>query len=176
MQLNWVDITMIVVLSLALIIGLIKGFIRQLIGIVAVIAGLVLAIVYYPYAAELYLQFVSRNLLAQFLGFLTILIIVMTVGWLISMILSKVIKGPLRLLNHVIGGALGMMKGVLICGAFIFAMFVFSIRGEALKESVLAPYCIKMTKVAVGLIPQGLKDRFNQSYREIFRSGGKDDK
>lgn len=176
MQLNWVDITMLVVLSIALIIGLIKGFMRQLIGIAAVIIGLILAIVYYPYAAELYLRFVSRNLLAQFLGFLTILLIVMTVGWVISFLLSKLIKGPLKFINHVLGGGLGMIKGVLICGAFIFAMFVFSIRGDALKESVLAPYCIKMTKVAVGLIPQGLKDRFNQSYREIFRSGGKDDK
>jgi membrane protein required for colicin V production len=176
MQLNWIDIALMLVLGLALVIGLIKGFIRQLIGIAAVIAGLVLAIVYYPYAAELYLRFISRSLLAQFLGFITILIIVMILGWVISMLLSKVIKGPLRFANHILGGALGMIKGVLICGAFIFAMFVFSIRDNALKDSVLAPYCIKMTKVAVGLIPQGLKDRFNQSYREIFRSGGKNDK
>ena len=172
MQLNWVDITMIIVLSLALIIGLIKGLIRQLIGITAIIAGLVLAIVYYPYAAEVYLRFVSRNLVAQFLGFLTILLFVMAVGWIIAVILSKLIKGPMRMVNHVLGGAFGMMKGVLLCGVFIFAMFVFSISRDALKKSVLAPYCIKMTKVAVELIPQGLKDRFNRSYREIFRSGG----
>ena len=172
MQLNWIDITMIIVLSLALIIGLIKGLMRQLIGIAAILAGVILAVVYYPYAAELYLRFVSRNLLAQFLGFLTILLFVMAVGWVIAAILSKLIKGPLRMVNHVLGGAFGVMKGVLICGIFIFAMFVFSISSEALKESVLAPYCIKMTKVAVDLIPQGLKDRFNRSYREIFRSGG----
>jgi len=172
-QLNWVDITMIIVLSLALIIGMIKGLMRQVIGLMAVIAGVVLAIVYYPYAAEVYLRFVSRNLLAQFLGFLTILLFVMAIGWIIAAILSKLIKGPMRMVNHVLGGAFGVIKGVLLCGVFVFALFVFSIGSTALKESLLAPYCIKMTKVAVDLIPQGLKDRFNRSYREIFRSGGK---
>ena len=174
MSLNWLDIALLVVLALSLIIGLIKGFARQLIGLLAVAAGVILAFIYYPYVSELFVRLVARNMIAHFLGFLSILAGVMILGWVVTRLLSKLIKGPLKLVNHMLGGAFGLLKGILICGVVIFSMFVFSINKHTLQKSILAPYCVEMTRVAIDLIPQGWKEKFNRTYREIFQGGEED--
>ncbi|MEA3421749.1 MAG: CvpA family protein [Acidobacteriota bacterium] len=171
---NWLDIILLVILVITLVLGIIKGLIKEIVGILAVILGFILALVYYPHVSEIYIRFISNRTLSQFLGFLTIFLIVLCVGWLISRLFSKLMKGPLRILNHVLGGGFGLVKGILICGILVFAMLVFSI--NILKESRLAPCCLKMTRLAVGLIPKELKEKFNDAYGEVVNRRGKHEK
>ena len=54
MLFNWLDILLLVILAIAIIIGAIRGFIRQIIGLCAVIVGLILAIKYYSYGSQIF--------------------------------------------------------------------------------------------------------------------------
>ena len=172
MSLNWMDIILIVILVVTFILGLIKGLLRQVVGILAVIIGLILAITFYSYVSALYHQIISHKVVCHFLGFLTIFFGILALGWLFSYLLSKLVKGPLKFMDHVLGGGLGIIKGILICGVVVFALLVFPIDKKALKESVLSPYCLKITKAAVSLIPRELKDRFKEAYKEITKGEG----
>ena len=93
---------------------------------------------------------------------------VITIGWLIGRMFSKAMKGPLKFLNQVLGGAMGLVKGALICGIMVFALLVFPVDSEALQESLLAPSCVKITRGFIDLIPQDLKQAFFQAYQDIF--------
>jgi membrane protein required for colicin V production len=168
MTFNWLDIVLFIILVLSLVLGIVKGLMRQVIGLAAVLLGLVLAIVYYPYIAQLYLRWIESQVLCHFLGFVTIFIAVLCVGWLVSWLLSKIIKGPIKFLNHVLGGGLGLLKGVLICGILVFALLVFPVSLQALRDSSLAPYCLGMTKLVAKMIPQELKDTFKETYEDIL--------
>lgn len=170
---NWLDIVLFIVIGVTLVFGIIKGLVRQVIGILAVIVGLILALVYYPYIAYLFGRVISSQVLSHFLGFISIFLAVLCLGVAIAWLVSKIIKGPLKFMNHILGGGLGLIKGILICGVLVFALLVFPVNVKALENSYLAPYCLKMTKVVVGLIPQELKESFREAYEDIMGKRGK---
>jgi membrane protein required for colicin V production len=130
-----------------------KGLVKQVFGFLAVIVGLILALGFYSQVSWIYLRFITNEVLAHFLGFLTIFLVVLCCGWVSSYFLSKFIKGPLKLLNNILGGGLGLLKGILICGVVVFALLVFPISKKALKESALSPVCLQITRGIIGLIP-----------------------
>ena len=173
---NWIDVILISVLALTSILGVIKGLVKQVFGLLAGIVGLILALGFYSQVSWIYLRFVSKEVVANFLGFLTIFLAVLCLGWVSSYCLSKFIKGPLKLLNNILGGGLGFLKGILICGVVVFALLVFPISKKALKESVLSPVCLQMTRAMISLIPQELKEKFKEAYQEITRRVEKDGK
>lgn len=173
---NWIDVILISVLALTSILGVIKGLVKQVFGLLAGIVGLILALGFYSQVSWIYLRFVSNEVVANFLGFLTIFLAVLCLGWVSSYCLSKFIKGPLKLLNNILGGGLGLLKGILICGVVVFALLVFPISKKALKESVLSPVCLQMTRAMISLIPQELKEKFKEAYQEITRRVEKDGK
>jgi membrane protein required for colicin V production len=175
MVFNWLDILLLVIIAITVVIGAIRGFVRQIIGLLAVIIGLVLAIRYYPYGAEVF-TFVRNEVLAQLLGFFLVFAVVLCVGWVINILLAKAVRGPFRSMNHFLGAGLGLIKGILICGVVVFGLFVFPVNTRIVKESQLAPYCIKIVDTAYNLIPKELKDKFTEAYEEIMGKRGKNEK
>lgn len=167
MVFNWLDIVLLVIIVITVVIGAIKGLIRQVIGILAVVLGLILAIKYYVYGAELFL-FISDEVFSHLMGFFLIFLGTLLVGWLINRFVAKAIKGPFRSLNHLLGAGLGFIKGILICGVIVFGFLVFPVSTKALDDSLLAPYSIRITKTAYNLIPQELKEKFSEAYQEII--------
>ena len=168
MVFNWLDIILFIIIVVCLVMGIIKGLVRQVIGLAAVLFGLVIALVYYPFVSALYARWIESQVLSQFLGFITLFVAVLCLGFLISWLISKMIKGPLKFINHVLGGGLGFIKGVLISGILVFALLIFPVSIQALKNSYLAPYCLGMTKLVAKVIPQELKDTFKETYDEIM--------
>lgn len=176
MGINWFDFILIAVLLISLILGFIKGLIRQVIGILAVVGGLILASLYYSRVAKILYWLVSSELWSNLLGFIIIFIAVLFIGWLVGLLFSKLMKGPFKFLNHFLGGIFGFLKGILICGVIVFGFLAFPVDKQALKESRLAPYCYKATRATIILIPQELRERLKAAYQEIVVSVGKNGK
>jgi len=170
---NWLDIVFIVILAATAIFGIVRGFVRQVIGLAAVILGLILAGLYYGGMAEVIGKFVRDKLLCNFLGFLVVFLAVVAAGSLLGLLVSKAMKGPLALVNRALGGVFGLVKAVLICGIIAFALAAFEVGRPSVETSRLAPFCLGVTRAAVNLVPQDLKDKFVRSYQEIRKSGGK---
>ncbi len=167
-MLNWLDIVLIVILVITLILGIWKGLIRQLVGILAVILGLVLAWMYYDQAGSMFKPLVTDDFIAHFIGFFIIFLIVLLIGWIISRLFSKALKGSFKVMNHILGGLVGLIKGGLICGILTFALLVFPVNIKALKNSLLAPYCLKMAVGVIELVPKDIKNKFKAAHEEIF--------
>lgn len=169
---NWLDITLIVILFVALVMGIVRGLVRQVIGIAAVIAGLVLAVLYYRGVGRALDSFIHNSLFSDFLGFILVFGAVVAAGSVLGYLLTKAMKGPLALVNRLSGGAFGFIKGVLICGVLVFALTTFQVARPALATSRLAPVCFSITRAAVNLIPKEVRDKFESSYKEIRKGGG----
>ena len=172
---NWLDIVLLVILAITLILGCIKGLVRQFVGILAVIIGMILALTFYHSIGTFYRPLVSNDSIAHFLGFLSVFFIFLLLGWLVSRMFSKAMKGPFKFLNHVLGGFFGLLKGTLICGIIVFALLVFAVNTKALEGSMIAPSCLKMTMAVVHLVPQDLKDKFRDAYQGLIGRRGKND-
>jgi len=166
---GWLDIALAVILLVTFVTGLIKGLVRELVGVVAAAAGFLLAARWYGKAAAALGSLIHNPAVAKFLGFVLVFLAVVVLGALVAAVLSKLMAGPLKLANHLLGGVFGFVEGMLICGAFVFALLVFPVNRDALSASRLAPYCYGLTKVMVGLIPKSLKDEFASAYRDIVK-------
>ena len=166
---NWLDIVLIVILAVASIYGIVKGLVRQAFGFLSVILGLVFALSFYSQMAWLYQRFISSEVLTQFIGFLTVFLVVMCVGWACSNLISKMIKGPLKLLDKILGGCLGFLVGILICSVVIYALMVFPVSKKTLKGSQVSPVCMKMTKIMYGFFPKDLKKKFKEAYQDLTK-------
>jgi membrane protein required for colicin V production len=177
MMFNWLDILLLVIIAITVIIGALRGFVRQIIGLLAVILGLILAIKYYPYGKVVF-TFLRNEVLAQLFGFFLIFVIVLSVGWVINILLAKAVRGPFKSLNHFMGAGLGLIKGILICVVVVFGFLVFPVNTRILEESILTPYCMEIADTAYDLIPQELKDKFREAYLEIMgnEEEGEDEK
>jgi membrane protein required for colicin V production len=167
---NWLDIVLLVIVLLSFILGLIKGFVRQIVGIIAVIVGLIIAAQYYQsFSRVLIRAFISEHW-SHLAAFLIIFLVVLAVGGLVGFLVSKLMVGPLKFFDRLLGGALGACKGVLICGVIVIAMLVFPVDKQALSRSSIAPYCYWLTKGMIQVIPKELKDKFKETYKEIIES------
>jgi membrane protein required for colicin V production len=170
---NWLDFVLLAIMVVTAIVGIFKGFVKQVIGLVAVVAGLVLASFYYERAARIFESFVHNRLLSNFLGFLLLFVAVLVAGAVVGHLLHKAMVGPLALANRLFGALFGFIKAVLICGIIVFALVSFEVAKPALETSVLAPACLGVTRAVINLIPQDLRAKFNSSYKRIRESGGK---
>jgi membrane protein required for colicin V production len=170
---NWLDYVLLAIVVVTTIVGIVKGFVRQVIGLVAVIAGLVLAVVYYEQTSHVFMAFVKNRLVSNFLGFLLIFVVVLVAGAILGHIVTKAMVGPLAFVNRLFGAVFGLIKAVLICGILVFALVSFEMAKPAVETSVLAPVCLAITRAVVNLVPKDLRTRFNESYQRIRESGGK---
>ena len=170
-MIGWLDIALAVIIAVTVIIGLIKGFIRELIGVAAAVGGFVLAAYHYEKAADLLGGLIRSPLAAKFLGFLLIVLIVVLAGAVLAFFFSKLMKGTIQVVNHFLGGVFGCLEGMLIGGALVFALLVFPVDRTAVAESRLAPYCYGLTKAVISLIPAELKIAARTAYQEIFKTG-----
>lgn len=169
MTFNLFDVILIVIIAVAVIIGVIKGLVRQTIGIAAVILGVILAMRFFEPAAGVIGSVIRNKTLSKLLGFLAVFLGVIIIGGLVAWMVSKLMKGPFKFVNHVLGAALGLVEGILICGVIVLAQMLFPIDKTYLYHSQLAPYCARMVKIVYRLVPQDLKDNFNETYKKLVQ-------
>jgi membrane protein required for colicin V production len=167
---NWLDIVLVVILAAATVVGLIKGSIRTLVGIAAVVVGLILASQFYGAPAAAVRAVIKSALWANLAGFALVFLAVLILGGLVGLLVSKLMKGPLRFMDHVLGGLVGFVKGVLICGICVLALVVFPVDRHAVKTSELAPFCYRVARGAVLLVPDELRAKFKETYLAIKES------
>jgi membrane protein required for colicin V production len=172
MNLNWLDAILLVILIVAFLFGVVKGLIRQVVGLLAIIFGVILASRNYPELSWRLHRYINSDFWRNCLSFLLIFFAVVLVGWLVTFILSKLTKGPLSLVNHFLGALFGLLKGALICSVIVFAMLVFDFQRQALIGSRLAPACLHIAKGLTVLIPGNLKERFNEAWKKFEGKGG----
>lgn len=169
---NWLDYVFLAIIVVTAIYGIFKGFVKQVIGLAAVVAGLVLAVLYYERAAGIFIGLVKNRLVANFLGFTLVFVLVLVAGGILGHLLTKAMIGPLALVNRLFGALFGIVTAVLACGILVFALVSFEMARPAVQTSVLAPACLGVARAVVHVVPKDLRSRFDESYKRVRESGG----
>ena len=139
--------------------GLWRGLIREVAMISSVIAGLILARLFYRVAASFIEPYVKTEWVANAAAFAAIFIAVYIAGIIVSLILRKIVrKSGAGGFERFAGTLFGAFEGVVIIG--IFLLLVRSITGSLedsfLKESLTAPHILSLMDFLSGLIHRPL--------------------
>jgi membrane protein required for colicin V production len=170
---TWLDFVFAIIICASMAAGFAKGFIRIGIGFIALCVGIVLASWFYGTAAGWLVPYVTSPGVANFLGFLTVFAIVLTIGALISGILTRVFKlVGLSWLDRLLGGLLGCARGLLASVVLLMIMLAFAPTKthNAVVDSYLAPYVMDSADLISRITPFELKNGFRKSYEEIKKA------
>ncbi len=141
------DTVLVVVIVLCGMLGIYWGFIRQVLSVAGLIAGLVLASRYGERVGDWLSSFITNDTVVQALGFLFVLIAVSATVSLLATLLRRFV-GLLFLgwLDHLIGGVLGLVQGMLLCTIILLVAAVFpnQVFANALADSRVAPQLVRV--------------------------------
>jgi membrane protein required for colicin V production len=168
---NWLDVVLSMILLASVLSSFRKGFSHEVIGLVSVCLALLLGIWLYGSAAGYLLRYIHSRQTANFAGFAVVFCGVLLIGSLFSLIVGKFLRiSGLSFIDHLLGLAFGVVRGVLIGVALITGIMAFSTGDRPPTEVVrsrLAPYILGGSRVVAAMAPHELKEGFRKSYARV---------
>ncbi len=167
---NAFDILVVIIVAFCLIRGVFKGLIGEVSGIIGVVAAFYGAYTYYPLITVYGEKWIEnsgfRNILAFFLIFCAILIVVGLVSLLIRKLLNLVFLGWV---DRTFGLIFGAAKGVLIVSIiFIMITSFFPDNSKILTASKFSPYIAKISETMTVFISKNSRQDFLKKLEGII--------
>jgi membrane protein required for colicin V production len=171
---NWLDIVLLLILTISTLTSLRKGFSREVITLAASMLALLLGMWFYGTAAVLVQPYVDSARIANLLGFLLIFFGILILGTLFSWIMGRFLDTVgLSFFDRLLGAVFGLIRGGFIVVALLTAFMAFGPHAgtdaapSAVIDSKVAPYVLEASRVAVSIAPMDLKQSFRKYYSKV---------
>jgi membrane protein required for colicin V production len=171
---NWLDYLLIVILALSAIRSFMRGFSREVIGLCAAVAALVLGMWFYGTASSLVRTWIVSDRAANFIGFLIVVFAVLLAGAIAGAIVKRFLSAVgLSFFDRLLGACFGLVRGALIAIALLTAYIAFGPRDDTktapsgVVHSQIAPYLLSASSIFVDIAPMELKRSFREVYDEV---------
>lgn len=167
---DWVSIVIVAVAGLLTWRAFRRGFLRELVGLGALILAVPVAGVFYDDMAPKVEPIVDNATGAALLSFVAILLGVIVGGQLLGYLLRRGVD-VLNLggADRLAGAAFGLLQGLLLCQVLLIALVIFpspDLR-VAIEDSVLAGRLLDAAPVALSVLPDGFRETIDQFLRGI---------
>lgn len=173
MNLNWLDYVLIAILGFSALRSFMRGFTREIIGLCASVAALILGMLFYGRAGSLLKPWITSERGANFAGFLLVFFGVLLAGAIVGSIVRRFVKAiGLSFFDRLLGAGFGLVRGALVAIALLTVWIAFGPRSDpktapsAVVHSQIAPYLTKVSSVLVNIAPMELKQSFGEVYDE----------
>jgi len=171
---NALDIGLLVLFVVGAGIGLARGFVRILIGILSLVVAFFLASRYQDAIAGVLTSRHVSETPARIGAYVLVFIATMIAGSLVAWVVGKILKlAMLSWADRLAGGALGLV-GALLAAAFVVHPLVASTRGGSrqLETSRIAPYVSVVADLGNAAAPDAVAKRYEsgiESLRRVWR-------
>ena len=157
---DWLSLVILVFVGLMGVAGLRKGLVRQILGLVGLIASVILALQYYDVASDYILRyFAVPEGIAAILGFASVCLGVAAIISVFGWIWGRLVKySPVSILDSLGGALFGFAKGALFAMVVLFMVYALPFEGarEAIDSSSIARELINLSPIVF----KSLEDAF----------------
>ncbi len=131
------DIILLVILGLGVLLGLVKGALKQLAGLLGLVVGLLAAKALYATVAQEVFSRVTDNMtVAQVLAFAAIWVVVPLLFWAVACLLTKAMDAVcLGWVNRLLGGVLGGVVHALLASILICVLEAVDTHGDLISRN-----------------------------------------
>lgn len=188
---NWLDWVLIAILLFFAALSARRGLAREIIGLAATVAALVLGMWFYGTAGTFVAPYVGSERIANLIGFLLVVFGVMLCGSFLGWVVSRFLKTiGLSFFDRLLGAGFGLLKGLVVAVALLTAFVAFGpviAAGSGIADangadhdksmnqnegaplpavvhSRIAPYVLEASRLAVAIAPMELKSSFRKQY------------
>ncbi len=153
MEINYFDIVILLVLLFFTLRGAFRGAIEELTGLVSVAVGIFAARQYSTEVSVHLKPFLAEEWIvpaAFVLIFFICIVVVALLGYFLRSLLNALFVG---FVDHALGGAVGAVKGFIICIAVAYIAQIFLIGSDILTNSLAMPYLQKGVDWITQVVP-----------------------
>ncbi len=148
MQLDWVDVSILMVTAVSCMFGLWRGFVREVLSLLAWIVALLIARVYSDDFAPMLGSWIASEAMRKVFAFAVLFIATLIVGAMLNHLVAKLIAiSGLKLTDRLLGGVFGIARGVVILMVFIYFGASFFATEPWWIESRFIPYGIDLLEL-----------------------------
>ncbi len=170
---NWADWAIVAVIVLSGLTAAAQGFFVEVFALAGVVFGYIAAAWGCRQVGAWYLPYVKTAEVANLAGFLTILFAVMIVAGIAGRLMRWALKEVgLRWVDRVLGGAFGLLRGLVVVTAVLLAVAAFDPQSRALGGSQLAGYFLVAGRAASWLAPAEIRQRFREGITVLRNQSG----
>lgn len=164
------DILILTILVYSIVRSVMRGFVREIYIVTAVLVGSLLAGWLYRPVGNLFKDVVRTENLALFLGFSLIFLGTLLVGAVITWLVTRFMKlAKLQWADRLLGAAFGFIRGWMIGAVILLGLTAFEVQTERVRNSQLAPYFLPGSRAIAIMTPYELKAKFLVGYRALER-------
>ena len=175
MELNWLDFTLIIIISISVIIGLVFGFIERSTAIISVIGAIAAAFLFYELAGTIFIKYelVKNSSVAEIGGFIIILFLVYISirlgGWAIKTLINSL---HLSWLDKLAGAIFGLITGAGLSVLLVYGMSYFMVETKPpLSNSVVIPKLDSFVKFLKTHAPEDSKKELEKMKEYLDQKG-----
>lgn len=160
MPLIWIDVVIVMIVGISCLFGLWRGFVREVLSLLAWVAAILIARVYAQPLSPLFASWVESVTMQYVLAFALLFIAVLVVGALLNRLFARLVNVTgLLLTDRLLGAAFGVARGIVIVMLLVFFGSNFFATESWWQSSRFIPQAqewIEMSRVFVteGAAPQ----------------------
>jgi membrane protein required for colicin V production len=171
MSFNWLDLLLGAILLISFVGAIRNGLTKEIIRLAALVLGIVGGLWWYS-AVAVYLQpLLADENISSFAGFLAILFGSLVAGMILAWVLAKILGWVgLRWFDRLLGGAFGLVRGLLVCAALVLALLAFTpLTGsaEVVAGSRIAPWVLHAAQATSMTAPGNLRQAFDENFTQV---------
>ena len=180
---NLLDYIIIIIMTYLILMGILRGFVREIFLLAGIVLGVWLGILFQPRTTDFLRSYLPDGnylpLLSIALLFAVTFIVCNILGRILKFLFKKAFLGGL---DRVLGAVLAVIKGIFISYIILIALtFFLPAKTPLIAGSSLAPWIIKSYQSMAGLISpdylRGLKKRITGDNKNVgkitFEKSGK---
>ena len=169
-EFNLLDIFICIVLAIALIRGLFVGFVRSISGLVGLLAGFWTAINFHQLVSQRLHYLIKDQTLCFVTGFFLLFFVVYLFFVITGYLLRAFLKAMnLSFLDRGLGGALGVIKGLVVVAIACFLLTILlPTRSTLLTHSFFYPRLTILFRTITTMVPSDIKANFMWRWRKFI--------
>lgn len=144
---NTMDTIIVIVVGLSCVFGLWRGFVREILSVLAWVAALLVASIYSPYLAPSFEALVGNATARYAIAFFLLCLVTLLVGGVINHLVVKLVHlAGLRMSDRLLGAVFGVARGAIVVTIAVFFLSTAYSAEPWWQRSQLAPYAMDLAE------------------------------
>lgn len=158
------DVFIIVVVSISIVIGMLRGMTKEILSLFSWAGAISLTIIIFPYAKDIARQNISHGLIADFVTACALFVLFLTILSILNYMCSNFVKkSALSGVDKFLGGVFGILRGVILLAIIDITACQWIISADAppqwITESKLRPQVMKVANFLILVMPNTVQDK-----------------
>ncbi|EIJ41088.1 putative membrane protein, required for colicin V production [Beggiatoa alba B18LD] len=168
---NWADTTILAVFFFSTIIGLVQGFIKEVLSLLAWLIAMAIAISFLSIFDEILYKSIPYSDLRLGIAFSGILLVSLALlHWMNDLIIQSVGEIPPTFFEHFLGSLLGLARANVVILAFVLLAGLTQIpHWNSWQQSVLIPFFQTTALILRNQLPISIASQFNFEPLSAYR-------